>query len=258
MRAEGVDYVIVDDWTRFWHSPPYQRSDAGHGARDPDEGSLVALIEPDTEHRVEVYRLGAAPETLVNGDFAYWSDYSGMSIPIGWNPVLIGGAGDAADIYPSGISAESGVRLIIYEDGLTEPGAASTHAGLSRRIAFPRGTVSVRVLPDVNTESLGATPLGPAIHFLDGQGHSVILGFSDAIQEEEVSVCQECGHVAVIQPAPLHDWSDHSVDVAKYWKEAGWPIPDELTLLVVLSADSQYPGYYTCHVGEVTVNSPAP
>ncbi len=257
LREEGVDYVIVEEWTRFWQTPPYQDLMQDMVREIRVEGSLVALVEPDTAHWVEVYRLGPAPETLVNGDFAYWSDYTGLSIPTGWNPVLIGGAGDAADISPSGLGT-GGVRLIVYEDGVTEPGATSTHAGLSRRLAFPRGTVSVRVLPEVNTESLGATPLGPAIHFIDDQGHSVILGFSDTVQEEEVSVCEECGHVAVIQPAPLYNWSDHSIDVAKYWKEAGWPIPDEVTVLVVLSADSQYPGYYTCHVGEVTVSSPVP
>ena len=105
---------------------------------------------------------------------------------------------------------------------------------------------------DTNTESLGATPLGPAIHFLDGEGHSVILGFSDQIEEEQVAVCGECGHVAVMQPAPLYRWSEHSIDVGKYWREAGWEVPDEVTLLVVLSAHADYPGYYTFHVGGVT------
>jgi len=114
-----------------------------------------------------------------------------------------------------------------------------------------------RVLPGVNTEALGATPLGPAIHFLDGEGHSVILGFSDAIEEEQAAVCSDCGEVAVIQPAPLHRWSEHSIDVGKYWMEAGWEIPDELTVLVVLSAHSDYPGYYTFHVGSVTSDSPS-
>ena len=70
-------------------------------------------------------------------------------------------------------------------------------------------------------------------------------------------MCGECGYVAVIQPAPLHRWSEHSIDVGKYWLEAGWEIPDELTVLVVLSAHSDYPGFYTFHVGSVTIDLPA-
>jgi len=255
MRQEGVDHVVVDRWARFW--------DGEFGERIQDlvrevqrQGSLVALVQPDTGLWVEVYRLGVAPATLVNGDFAYWSDYEGMRIPLGWTPVLIGGAGDSADIREAALGTGEGVRLIVYEDGLTEPVATSTHAGLSRRMAFPRRDVSVTVMPGVNTEALGATPLGPAIHFLDGEGHSVILGFSDTIDEEQAAVCSECGEVAVIQPAPLYQWSTHSIDVGKYWMEAGWEIPDELTVLVVLSAHSDHPGYYTFHVGSVSVDEP--
>ena len=256
LRAEGVDYVVVDAWSRFWLTPPYRDLMWNMVGEVRKQGSLVALIQPDSDQWVEVYRLDSAPATLLNGEFSYWSDYMGMSMPIGWNPVLIGGEGDAADIRPSGLILGEGVQLVVYEDGMTEDDAASTHAGLSRRIAFPRSEVSAVVIPGVNTESLGATPLGPAIHFLDGKGHSVILGFSDAIEQEQVSVCTECGHVAVMQPAPLHQWSEHSIDVAKYWKEAGWEIPEEVTVLVVLSADAAYPGYYTFHVGSVTVDAP--
>jgi len=255
MRQEGVDYVVVDIWARFWDGTFGERIQAMI-QEVRRQGNLVALVQPDSAQWVEVYRLGPAPTTLVNGDFAFWGDYSGIRIPIGWNPVLIGGEGDAADIFPSGLDAEGGVRLIVYEDGLTEPGAMSTHAGLTRRMAFPRTDVTVKVMPGVNTESLGATPLGPAIHFLDGEGHSVILGFSDAIESEQVAVCGECGHVAVIQQAPLHRWSEHSINVAKYWLEAGWEIPEELTVLVVLSAHAETPGYYTSHVGYVSCDLP--
>ena len=71
-----------------------------------------------------------------------------------------------------------------------------------------------------------------------------------------MTVCSECGHVAVIQLAPLHQWSEHSIDVAKYWKEAGWEIPEELTVLVVLSADADYPGYYTFQVARIQTADP--
>lgn len=256
LRQEGVDYVVVDSWARFWNGLFGDRiQDMVREVRR--QGSLVALVQPDTNQWVEVYALGSAPATMVNGDFAYWSYSGGMRIPLGWSPVLIGGEGGSADIHAADLTPGGGVRFIVYEDGLTEPGATSTHAGLSRRMAFPRSDVTVTVMPGVNTESLGATPLGPAIHFLDGEGHSVILGFSDAVEETQVDVCSECGHVAVVEPAPLYRWSEHSIDVAHYWTEAGWEIPEELTLLVVLSAHADSPGYYTFHVGSVTTNLPA-
>ncbi len=257
LRSEGVDHVVVDSWTRFWGAPPYSTVVSDVVGELRRQGSLVAVIEPDTSYWVEIYRLDAAPATLVNGDFSYWADYQGMRIPLGWNPVLIGGDGDSADIRASGESTYEGARFVVYEDGLTEPDNSSTHAGLTRRLAFPQSEVSTVVMPGVNTEALGAEPLGPAIHFLDGEGHSVILGFSDEVEEEQVSVCAECGHVAVIQPAPLHRWSEHSIDVGKYWRMAGWDIPDEVTLLVVLSAHADHPGYYTFHVAEITVGEPA-
>jgi len=256
VRAEGVDCVVVDPWIRQWGDSYKDGADALL-SEIRRTGHLIGILNPGSPLLVEVYRLGAAPEVIVNGDFAYWSDYEGMSIPLGWNPVLIGGEGDSADIRAAGLSDEGGVRFIVYEDGLTEPGATSTHAGLSRRMAFPRTDVTVTVMPGLNTESLGATPLGPAIHFLDGEGHSVVLGFSDKLEEEQVAVCGECGHVAVMRPAPLYRWSEHSIDVAKYWQEAGWEIPEEVTLLVVLSAHADYPGYYTFHVKNVTVDAPA-
>jgi len=253
---EGVDHVVVDQWTRLWGYPYSEAVDALVAAVR-ERGTLVQLIQPASPLAVEIYRLGPAPSTIVNGDLAYWSNYEGMRIPLGWNPILIGGVGDSADIRESGELTYEGARLVVYEDGMTEPGATSTHAGLSRRLAFPRTEVSTVVMPGLNTEALGAEPLGPAIHFLDGKGHSVILGFSEEIEEEQVSVCAECGHVAVIRPAPLHQWSEHTIDVAKYWKLAGWEIPDELTLLVVLSAHAEFPGYYTFHVASVTVDAPA-
>jgi len=252
---EGVDYVVVDSWARFWMTPPYSDQVDDVVGEVRRQASLVALIEPGMSEWVEIYQFGAAPATLVNGTFAYWADYAGAPMPLGWNPVLVGGQGDSADIRAAGLNGEGGVRLVVYEDGFTEGDATSTHAGLSRRMAFPRTDVRVTVMPGVNTESLGATPLGPAIHFLDGEGHSVILGFSDQIEEEQVAVCGECGHVAVMQPAPLYRWSEHSIDVGKYWLEAGWEVPDEVTLLVVLSAHADYPGYYTFHVGSVTCGS---
>jgi len=252
--AEGVDHVVIDSWVRFWQGSAYDELVDAFLHEIHVRASLAGIVGAGTDEWVEVYKLGPAPATLVNSDFKYWSYSDGMSLPLGWNPVLIGGVGDAADIRAAGLDDEGGVRLVVYEDGRTELGATSTHAGLSRRIAFPRAAIRVTAMPGVNTEALGAEPLGPAIHFLDGEGHSVILGFSDQVQEEQVAVCGECGHVAVIQPAPLHRWSEHSIDVAKYWLEAGWELPQELTLLVVLSAHADHPGYYTFHVADVSIS----
>jgi len=252
---EGVDYVIVDEWARYW-GYPYKEAIDNLVAEIRQTGSLVRLIEPGSGLRVEIYQLGRQQDSISNGDFKYWEDLGGTAVPLGWNPVLMSGEGDLALLEPVGIDDESWVGFHVYEDGIADVGAEATHAGMTQRIAFPRQDILLQVMPGLNTESLGATPLGPAIHFLDKEGHDLIVGFSDQIETEEVSVCQECPSAVVIRPAPLHQWSEHRFSLVEYWRETGWPLPDEITVLVVLSAHSDYPGYYTFHVARVETVEP--
>jgi hypothetical protein len=255
LKAEGVDFVVFESWVRYW-GPPLRTilEDLIQAVRS--ESSLAGLVEPGTDQMVEIYRLSGPAASLVNGDFRYWTSYQGVPYPLGWTPVLQTGLGDGASIGRGGLGTESWLQLTVYECG--ESGVtSSTHSGIVQKIAFPCQDILLEVMPDINTESLGETPLGPAVHFLDRQsGHSVVLGFSDELEDEEVSIADTGSSVVVRRPAPLHQWSEHRFNLMEYWGETGWPVPEEIDVLVVLSAHSDYPGYYTFHVARVETVEP--
>lgn len=254
LRAEGVDYVGIDRWTRDWQ-PPYTEALDALVTEVRLNSELVETIRPGSVNRVEIYRLLDTPPVIANGTFEFWQTEEGQAHPIGWSPVIIADQDDEALLHAITLEGGTAVRLAVYENGA--PGSTEgTHAGILQRIPFPRTGVTVRVAPGINTVSLGAEPVGPAIHFLDGEGHSVIVGFSDQVDEEEVSPCPECGHVAVILPAPLYELSEHSLDVARYWRMGGWDVPDEIGLLAVLSSTSEHPGYFTFIVERIVTEEP--
>jgi hypothetical protein len=254
LRAEGVDYVGIDRWTRDWQ-PPYTEALNALVTAIRLNSELVQTIRPESENRVELYRLLPAPPTIANDHFLFWETREGQAFPIGWSPVLIASEGDEALLHAIELEGDTAVRLAIYEDGV-QGATEGTHAGILQHIRFPHAAVTVRVAPGIDTVSLGAEPVGPALHFIDGQGHSVIVGFSDAIEEEEVAPCSECGHVAVMLPAPLYAFSEHSIDLARYWRMGGWDVPEEVSLLAVLSTTPQHPGYFTFIVDRIMTEGP--
>jgi len=251
LRDEGVDYVLVDRWTRDW-GPPYAEAIDDLVAEIRLNGELVHTVRPESVNRVEVYRMLPKRLTIGNGEFRFWETTDGQAHPVGWSPLQIADGDAEALVHSLALDEDTAVRLAVYEDGAGGQ-SATTHSGIRQHIPFPRGEVSLRVAPGLDTLSLGTEPHGPAIHFFDNEGHSVIVGFSSELVEEQIAVCSECGSVSVILPAPLHAWSDHSVNVAEYWRMAGWELPSDVELLVVLSANESHPGYYTFLVDSVTM-----
>jgi len=247
LRSEGVDYILVDQWARCW-GPPYKEGIDHFVAAIRRHAALVNLIDPESPLMVEVYRLDGATDLLSNGEFEYWSDCNGRAVPLGWNPVLISSDSDVVGLERSSLGGTGGVELSVYEDGEAAPGFQATHAGLSQRTKFPEEDILLTVRLDVATESVGVRPLGLSVHFIDGRGHSVTIGFSDAIQEEVVTRAREGTQVVVMRPAPLHRWSSHAISLRQYWLAEEWGVPADVQMLIVLSAHSDYPGYYTCGI----------
>jgi hypothetical protein len=116
---------------------------------------------------------------------------------------------------------------------------------------FPREDIVLEVMSTTNTEAVGARPLGPGIHFLDGAGHDLTIGFSDEIEAEAVSVCETCADAVILLPAKLNQWSEHRFSLADYWQQTGWPMPDEVTVLAVMMAHADYEGYYTFNLSRL-------
>jgi 4-amino-4-deoxy-L-arabinose transferase-like glycosyltransferase len=247
---EGVDYVLLDEWIRYWGGP--KREQAVELAQQVRRNSrLVKVVEPDSALMVEIYRLGEEAQGVFNGDFAQWVIDRGVRLPLGWDPVLIRGGDDLADIGEAYVAGKNCVRLTIYEDGEKDDNRDSTHAGISQKMLFPRGRIRVQILPEFNTAAIGRTELVSGIHFIDAVGHSLIVGFSDEVDGEEILRYEDDYRMLVVKEAQLEQWSEHIMDLPAYWNHAGWQQPAEVTVLLVVSSYYTNPGYYTFCVAEV-------
>jgi len=240
---EDVDYVVLDTWVRYW-GYPYEKQATELVEQVRLNSRLVEVIEPDSRCMVEIYRLGVQAEGIFNGNFEHWVRTEGMAAPLGWNPILIKGEGDKAIIHEDYIAGKKCVALDIYEDGEKFDETDSTHAGISQKISFPQGKIAVEVFPRVNTTTTETLALGPGIHFMDGDGHACIIGFSDEVDTETIIRSEDGKRTLVFKPAQLQQWSEHTIDLPAYWSHAGWQQPTEVTVLLVVSAYYTNPGYY--------------
>ncbi len=247
LMDEGVDYVVLDGWTRYW-SYPYKEK-VGELVREVRLNSrLVAVIEPDSRCSIEIYFLGVGAEGIFNGDFEHWVEEEEMKIPLGWDPVLIKGEGDEAGMGEAYIADKKCLKLAIYEDGQKDDELEWTHAGIVQEIPFPEGKITVQVFPEANTSMLGRTTLGAGIHFLDDDGHSVAIGFSDEVDTESVFECEKCDWMLVVKPARLHRWSEQTIDLSRYWSQADWQQPEKIKMLITISTRYDNPGDYAFYI----------
>jgi 4-amino-4-deoxy-L-arabinose transferase-like glycosyltransferase len=250
---EGVDYVVLDAWTRYW-SYPYKKEVTELVEEVRLNSRLVKVIEPDSPCSAEIYLLGAEAEGIFNGNFEQWVRTEEMEVPLGWNPTLIKSEGDEAIIREADIAGKKCVALDVYEDGEKYGETDSTHAGISQKISFPQSKITVEVYPRVNTTTTETLALGPCIYFIDRDGHACIIGFSDEVDTETIIRSEDGKRILVFQPAQLNQWSEHTIDLAAYWSHAGWQQPTEVTMLLVVSAYYTNPGYYNLYIARVGMN----
>jgi len=248
--AEGVDYVVLDSWVKYWASP-YDKQARELTQAVRRNARLVKVISPDTLCSTEIYLLGAEAEGIFNGDFDHWVTDRGIKGPLGWSPVLIEGEGDLANIRQAYKDNRKCVKLAVYEDGEKDGELEATHAGIAQTMPFPEDKITVEVLPEVNTKALGRAALGPTINFLDEVGHSLAMGFSDEIDAETVFQSAKGDWLLVVKPAELGRWSEHSIDLPAYWSQAGWQQPKEIHMLIVISAHYDNPGRYAFYVARI-------
>jgi 4-amino-4-deoxy-L-arabinose transferase-like glycosyltransferase len=250
LKAEGVDYVVLDAFIRYW-GPPFSITalefvqEVRHNAR------LMAVIEPDSRISTEIYLLGAEPEGIFNGDFSQWLKTDETSQPLGWQPVLLTGQGDEAVIKDMSIEGVKCLGMAIYEDGMRDETRDTTHAGVFQKILFPTSKLKVKVFPTVNTETTGRVVLGSGIHFVDEDGRSVIIGFSDKVEGEQTIQYGDYTRFLVIKQAPLNQWSEQTIDLAAYWAKARWWQPKEVNLYLLASTSYTEPGYYAFYVAQI-------
>jgi hypothetical protein len=211
----------------------------------------VTVIEPDSSCSIEIYRLGAKPQGIFNGDFAQWVTSDEISQPLGWSPVLVTGSGDRAIISDTDIDGVKCLGMAIYEDGIREGTRDTTYAGVSQQIPFPESKLKVKVFPTVNTETTGRVIIGSGIHFVDEGGHSLIIGFSDKVEGEQIIQYGNNNRFLVVRNAPLNQWSEQTIDLAAYWAKTGWLQPKEVNLYLLVSTSYTEPGYYTFYLAQI-------
>ena len=249
---EGVDYVVIDSWAWYW-TGEYKKQVSDLVMELRNNSRLIRVIQPYSACRAEIYRLGAEAEGVFNGDFKQWVTERGMDIPLGWAPVLLRGENDEAGINQSYIDGEKCVKLTIYEDGYEDDRYDSTRAGIAQKIVFPEGKIKLQVLAEVNATPSGRQELLTGVHFVDESGRSLIVGFSDEVVGEEIYELEEGYRMLVIKEAQLHEWSDQFIDLAEYWSLAGWQQPEEVSILIMVSAHFNYPGDYTFYISDVEI-----
>jgi len=250
MIDEGVDYVVLSPWLNIWGDPYKKEVPLAEEVRR--NARLVKVIAPNPLFRVNIYMLGAKSEGVFNGDFDRWVEYKDKEIrlPLGWDPVLITGDGDRAVIEETYIAGEKCVGFIIYEDGLRDDKYDSTKAGIVQDILFPEIELKVQVFPTVNTVITGRA-LGPSIDFVDSHGHSLMVGFSDEVDGEELIRYGDGSRISIVKNAQLYQWSEHTIDLLAYWNQAGWQQPEKIRVCLVISTYYSQPGYYALYVAKV-------
>jgi 4-amino-4-deoxy-L-arabinose transferase-like glycosyltransferase len=247
--ADGVDYVALTRWAEEWGNPYRAKLDLHEAVRR--SGRLVTVIEPDSSCSIEIYRLGAKPQGIFNGDFAQWVTSDEISQPLGWSPVLITGSGDKASISDTDIDGVKCLGMAIYEDGIQDKTRDTTYAGVFQQIPFPESKLKVKVFPTVNTETTGRVIIGAGIHFVDEGGRSLIIGFSDKVEGEQIIQYGDNNRFLVVRNAPLNQWSEQTIDLAAYWAKTGWLQPKEVNLYLLVSTYYTEPGYYSFYIARI-------
>ncbi len=246
---DGVDYVALTRWAKQWGNPYKEKVDLYQAVRR--NGRLMRVIGPDSPCSIEIYLLGAEPQGVFNGDLTQWVTTDEKNLPLGWSPVLVTGKGDEATINDTNIDGVKCLGLTIYEDGVREGNHDATYAGIFQVIPFPESKLKVQVFPTVNTGTTGRVVLGSGIHFVDSNGHALIIGFSDEVDGEKVIQYGEGDRFLVVKNAPLEQWSEHTIDLSAYWAETKWWQPEEISVYLVISTYYTEPGHYAFYVAKI-------
>jgi uncharacterized membrane protein len=248
LKSSGVQYVILDPATKYWGVKP---EIAEFSKLIRQSSRLVKVIEPSASCRAEIYLLGEASSNIFNGDFSQWSTQNEIWIPIGWNVFRAKGQGDQATIIQADISGIDCVKLEVVENGLDDGTNEYTVSSIYQQTPFPPRQVVFKVLPELNTYPGVSTQYTQGIHFVDTAGRVLIIGFSDKFSEDRVFTSESGISHLIIKPVALGQWSEFNIDLKQYWSDAGWPVPQNITIYVVLSTNYASPGEYAFYIAGI-------
>ena len=243
--AQGVDYVVIDNnWLANIGPPAQELSQAVE-----NQGRLVGIVAPGLPTFTTIWALNVDKNSIFNGNFAQWAQDEKISVPLGWLPIFSSGSGDNTGISQADLAGRHCVELYVSEVGSSESNTTVPQVSLSQSISFPDNGLTCDVYPTSNTGM--AQPTG--IHFTSGDGHTLILGFSDTVNSEQIIKSADGNTVLVLRNAALNQWSAQTIDLTHYWNEEGWALPQTINMQLVAAGNNTNRGestFYISNIGE--------
>ncbi|MBA7590405.1 hypothetical protein ES708_32523 [subsurface metagenome] len=254
--SEGVDYIVIDTWAKKW-GPPFANEIAALINEIRHRSRLMIIIAPSSSCPAEIYLLGADKGSLFNGDFTNWVAGEEINLPLGWQSRVFTGEGDELDIGRATVGGIECLKVSLFEDGLREENLDYSFAAVVQRdVPFPDGLVSLQLFTEADTIKSGSTILGPAIHLTDRDGHALIIGFSSEIEEDITYTYEDGDRMLVILKMPQTGWSEITLDLASYWSQAGWLVPQEVDIFLAVAATYNMAGYQTLYIAGIEWGTP--
>ena len=242
--AHGVDYVVVDNNWLANIGPPAQELSQSIENR----GRLVGIVAPGLPTFTTIWALNVDKNSIFNGNFTQWAQDETIRLPLGWLPIFSSGSGDNPGIAQTDLDGRQCVELYVSEVNVSSDSRTSNpKVALSQSITFPENALTCSVYPTSNTGM--AQPTG--VHFTSGDGHTLIMGFSDAVNSEQITKSADGNTILVLRNAALNQWSDQTINLAAYWSREGWALPQNINIQLVASGDSNNPGNYNFYVSNI-------
>jgi hypothetical protein len=252
---EGVDYIVLDYWVRFWQGS-YKKQADELTAAVRQNARLVQVIAPDSMNRTEIYAVSTEKQNIFNGNFDQWVKSEQTSVPLGWQPVLQAGnsdSGDSAGILRDNINGKDCVRLTVSENGLPDGSRNATQVLIYQETEFPVNELELEIMPIFNSKPILDVARPTGIYFIDETGHALVFGFSDSVDSEEIFRSSDSNMVMILKPAPLSQWSKQTIDLAYYWAKIGWEQPEKINILILASSYYTQPGTHEFYIASIAV-----
>jgi len=248
---EGVDYIVVESWARVWNFP-YLDEVESLVKEIRQRSRLMTVIAPGTSNRAEIYLLGAGQGGIFNGSFQQWVIGEETNLPLGWDLRTVTGEGDQVDVNQVSIEGSDCLEVSLTEDGIRDGDLDYSFASVYQRdVPFPDSSITITVLPQSSTMKSGSDVLGPGIHLVDRDNHALIIGFSDEVEEDTSYIYEDGDTMLLIKKVSLGEWYELDIDLASYWQQAGWLLPQEINVYLAVAASYNSPGNHAFYISDV-------
>jgi len=243
---QGVDYVVIDN---IWlanigpdNSPAQELVQAVQ-----NQGRLVGIVAPGLPTFATIWALNVDKDNIFNGNFAQWAQDENIKVPLGWLPIFSSGSGDNVGIAQANLDGKQCLELYAAANGSSNSSTTVPEVSLNQSITFPEGNITFNVCPTGNTSMAQST----GIHFTSSDGHTLILGFSDAVNPEQIIKSADGNTVLVLRNAALNQWSAQTIDLTHYWNEEGWALPQTINMQLVAAGDNSKTGEYNYYIADI-------